>query len=161
MKKAAEILARLLDKGAKGAEAYPSVFGGWQEIAGETLAEHSRIYEIHHRNLFVEVDHPGWMQLLLLKKPSILAKVQRQYPQLQIQDMKVRVNLSASAREPPREAARGQAERATAVEEAETPAVVRKALESVTDAGLREKLRRLLLSFAARRRGTKENEATD
>ena len=71
MKKAAEILARILEeKGREIGTTYSSVFGGWSWIVGESLAEHSRVYEVKNRNLFVEVDHPGWMQLLLMKKTS-------------------------------------------------------------------------------------------
>jgi len=95
VKKAAEILARILEEKARGiGTTYSSVFGGWSWIAGESLAEHSRVYEVKNRNLFVEVDHPGWMQLLLMKKPQILRSVKRKYPVLNIKDLKIKVNLS-------------------------------------------------------------------
>ena len=95
MKKAAEILARILEEKAQGIGAtYSSVFGGWSWIAGESLAEHSRVYEVKNRNLFVEVDHPGWMQLLLMKKPQILRSLKRKYPILNIRDVKIKVNLT-------------------------------------------------------------------
>lgn len=95
MKKAAEILARILDeKGRELGTTYSSVFGGWSWIVGESLAEHSRVYEVKNRNLFVEVDHPGWMQLLLMKKPQILRSVKRKYPALNIRDVKIKVNLT-------------------------------------------------------------------
>jgi hypothetical protein len=61
---------------------------------GESLAEHSRVYEVKNRNLFIEVDHPGWMQLLFMKRPQILRSVKRKYPALNIRDVKIRVNLT-------------------------------------------------------------------
>jgi hypothetical protein len=95
VKKAAEILARILDeKGREIGTTYSSVFGGWSWIVGESLAEHSRVYEVKNRNLFVEVDHPGWMQLLLMKKPQILRSVKRKYSALNIRDVKIKVNLT-------------------------------------------------------------------
>ena len=95
MKKASEILSRVLDeKNRKLGRAYSSIFGAWSEIAGESLAEHSRIYEIANKNLFVEVDHPGWMQMLLMKKPQILRAAKRKYPAMAFRDIKVKVNLS-------------------------------------------------------------------
>lgn len=95
MKKASEILARILDeKGRKTGTTYSSIFGGWSSIVGESLAEHSRVYELRNSNLFVEVDHPGWMQLLLMKKPQILRTVKRKYPVLNIRDVKIKVNLT-------------------------------------------------------------------
>ena len=95
MKKASEILARILDeKGRENGTSYSSVFGGWPSIVGESLAEHSRVYEVRNRNLFVEVDHPGWMQLLLMKKPQILRSMKRKYSVLNIRDIKIKVNLT-------------------------------------------------------------------
>jgi hypothetical protein len=95
VKKAAEILARILDeKSRKIGTTYSSVFGGWSWIVGESLAEHSRVYEVKNRNLFIEVDHPGWMQLLFMKRPQILRSVKRKYPALNIRDVKIRVNLT-------------------------------------------------------------------
>jgi hypothetical protein len=95
VKKAAEILARILDeKGRETGMTYSSVFKGWSWIVGESLAEHSRVYEVKYQNLFVEVDHPGWMQLLLMKKPKILGSVKRKYPALDIRDLKIKVNLT-------------------------------------------------------------------
>ena len=97
MKKAAEILARMLDeKNRKLAKRYSSIFGSWEQIVGQSLAEHSRIYEIANRNLFVEVDHPGWMQLLMMKKTQILKAVRRKAPALDVKDIRVKVNLHYS-----------------------------------------------------------------
>jgi hypothetical protein len=95
MKKADEILGRILDeKSRKLGERYSSVFGAWSQIVGGSLAEHSRIYEIANGNVFIEVDHPGWMQLLLMKKNQILRSVQRKYPSLNVRDLKIKVNLN-------------------------------------------------------------------
>jgi predicted nucleic acid-binding Zn ribbon protein len=95
VKKASEILARILDEKGRGTGAtYSSIFGGWSSIVGESLAEHSRVYELRNRNLFVEVDHPGWMQLLLMKKPQILRTVKKKYAVLNIRDIKIKVNLT-------------------------------------------------------------------
>jgi hypothetical protein len=99
VKKAAEILARVLDeKNRRLAQTYSSIFGAWSQIVGESLAEHSRIYEIANRDIFIEVDHPGWMQLLLMKKPQILRTVKRKVPSMNVKDIRVKVNLSYSNR---------------------------------------------------------------
>jgi hypothetical protein len=96
MKKAEEILARLLEKGPAGAPAFHSLFGGWQEIAGPSLAEHCRAYEVRHHSLLVEADHPGWMQLFLMQKKPILARIRQRFPQLDLRDIKVRVNAAGA-----------------------------------------------------------------
>jgi hypothetical protein len=98
VKKAEEILARLLEKGPAGAPAFHSLFGGWQEIAGPSLAEHCRAYEVRHHSLLVEADHPGWMQLFLMQKKPILARIRQRFPQLDLRDIKVRVNAAGPGR---------------------------------------------------------------
>ncbi len=154
MKKAAEVLARLLDKGPPGALPFPSLFGGWQEIAGPSLAEHCRAYEVRHRCLLVECDHPGWMQLLLLQKKPILAKIRQRFPQLGMRDIKVRVSAAGAARQPVTPAPQGGREPATAAQEAgiaaPAGAEIQQALAAVADPELREKLRLLLLELERR-----------
>jgi hypothetical protein len=176
VKKASELLARLLDKGPPGALPFPALFGGWQEIAGPSLAEHCRAYEVRHRFLLVECDHPGWMQLLLMQKKPILAKIRQRFPQLGMKDVKVRVGAlrgglrpavsarsaaapqagsapagpPAGGREPAisaREAAIAPREDAA---EALPSAEIQQALSVVADPELREKLRLLLQELERR-----------
>jgi hypothetical protein len=160
MKKAEEILARLLEKGPAGAPAFHSLFGGWQEIAGPSLAEHCRAYEVRHHSLLVEADHPGWMQLFLLQKKPILARIRQRFPQLELRDIKVRVN-AAGARRPavavrkPAEAPEPAAPEAPGVPPSAPPGVppsaeIQEALAPVGDPDLREKLRLLLQELERR-----------
>jgi hypothetical protein len=96
---------------------------------------------VRNQNLFVDVDHPGWMQLLLLKKQVILAKLRRQYSQLPIRDIKIRVVPSGSL-----QGAEPSAHPSRRPEQAPPdPGEVEQALSEVRDADLKEKLRRLLL----------------
>jgi predicted nucleic acid-binding Zn ribbon protein len=150
MKKAAEILARLLERHSPEARPYSSLFGGWEQIVGDSLAEHSRVHELRQQNLFVDVDHPGWMQHLLLKKAAILARLRRQYPQLAIRDIKIRVvpRESLQAAEPEAVHPRSEPEQAP-----QAPGEVEQALSEVRDVGLKEKLRRLLLRSLQRPHG--------
>ena len=166
MKKAEEILARLLEKGPAGAPAFHSLFGGWQEIAGPSLAEHCRAYEVRHHSLLVEADHPGWMQLFLMQKKPILARIRQRFPQLDLRDIKVRVN-AAGARSPgkPRPPVQARipaqaqvpqaAPEAPSVEPPAPPGVppsaeIQEALAPVGDPDLREKLRLLLQELERR-----------
>ena len=153
MKKAAEILSRILDqKQAQAGEAYSSVFGAWSQIAGGSLAEHSRIYEISGSNLFVEVDHPGWMQLLLMKKNQVIRSVRKRYPALNIGDLKIKVNLDYSRlteghgpQTPGRdEAETGEAGHAVRMEE------IDRILSGVSPDDLKIRLKRLFLKSLQR-----------
>jgi hypothetical protein len=154
MKKAAEILARLLERHSPQAQPYSSLFGGWEQLVGDSLAEHSRVHELRQQNLIVDVDHPGWMQHLLLKKGAILAKLRRQFPQLAIRDIRVRVIEREVLRgalqntEPEAAPPGGESQQV-----AKASGEVEQALSEVRDAGLKEKLRRLLLRSLQRRHG--------
>jgi hypothetical protein len=95
VKKAAEVLAQVLDeKQRKLGQAYSSIFTTWPQIVGDSMSDHSRVYEISNGYLFIEVDHPGWMQLLLMRKPRILNAVKRKVPAMSIRDLRVKVNLN-------------------------------------------------------------------
>jgi hypothetical protein len=170
LKRADEVLAKLLElRGTSKGELYSSLFGGWPLIAGLSLADHSRVYDLKNGSLFVEVDHPGWMQLLLIRKAPILQRVKRRFPELKVQDLRVRVNLSYAGRrggrgegpqEPGREArqeAAGQAAPAApgaANPEEGAAAEVESLLAGVQSEELRRRLRRLFeSSIGSRGRG--------
>lgn len=146
MKRASDILARLIDEKADAQSLSGSgVFRSWADIAGAPLSDHSRVYELQHGQLCVEVDHPGWLQVLLLRKNQILHRVGRAYPQLKIHGLRARVNLSYAeprpvAPEPPRPPdARGPAR-------AQAPAPETEIEQAVSAAGsedLKARLRRL------------------
>jgi predicted nucleic acid-binding Zn ribbon protein len=161
VKKADEILSRLLDKGPAGAQPFHSLFGGWQELAGESLAEHCRAYEVRHRCLLVEADHPGWMQLLLMQKKAILARIRQRFPQLELRDIKVRMSATGGAarREPALAAAPAPQDGEPARPPATGPASaeVEQALAAVSDPELRRKLQ-LLLQEMERRIDTRDRK---
>jgi hypothetical protein len=154
VKKAADILARVLDdKNSKLAQHYSSIFGGWDRIVGPSLAEHSRIYEIANRSVFIEVDHPGWMQLLLMKKQQILGALKRKAPSLEVGDIRIKVNLSYSNTVPEQgESPIASKEEEYAVQEGQRRDIDR-ILSSVSQKELRGRLRRLFLKSL-------ENEAS-
>jgi hypothetical protein len=154
VKKAAEILARLLER-QPGAGAQPSgsLFGEWQEIVGLSLAEHCRAVDIRHHSLLVEADHPGWMQLLQLSRRTVLAKIRQRFPELEIRDLKVRVVAAPSGRpaqgaSPPPQAA--GAPGAPGAPGAAASPEVEEAVAAVADGALKEQLRQLLAELERR-----------
>jgi hypothetical protein len=52
-----------------------SIVAAWREIVGESVAEHSQPRSIRNQILFIEVDHPTWMQQLQFLKPTLLGQV--------------------------------------------------------------------------------------
>jgi hypothetical protein len=52
-----------------------SIVGAWNEIVGESVAEHSQPRSIRNQILFIDVAHPTWMQQLQFLKPTLLDQV--------------------------------------------------------------------------------------
>jgi len=68
---------------------YHSFFSSWKDLAGIDLAAHSKPRDIKNDVLIVEADHPGWMQMITMKKREILREVRRRFPQIRIKDVRV------------------------------------------------------------------------
>jgi predicted nucleic acid-binding Zn ribbon protein len=146
VKKAAEILGRVLDeRSRKIGKAYSSIFGTWSEIVGQSLSEHSHIYEIVNGSLFVEVDHPGWMQLLFMKKQKILQTVKRRFPDMGVKDLRIKVNLSYANTEANLEQS-GESSDGEHTVDGEQSEDIDRLLSSVPHQDLRKRLKRLFLS---------------
>jgi hypothetical protein len=83
----------------------------WAEIAavylGAALVDHSRIVDLKQCLLFIETDHPAWIQLLQTKQQHLLQAFQERFPLLSITGIAFRLSrprtapdLSAPAPEP-------------------------------------------------------------
>ncbi len=91
-KKVGDLLREFLrERGWLGKDPSAAVFLQWESVAGEPFAGHSRPVEIEDGTLTVEVDHPGWLQLLLMKKASLLSAVQEAAPAAGIRDIALRL----------------------------------------------------------------------
>ncbi len=62
-----------------------SLFNSWEEIAGSNIASHSTIHDLDGTSLIVHVDHPGWVQMIDLKKRMLLRVLNQKYPELNIE----------------------------------------------------------------------------
>ncbi len=90
MRKADDILKGLLDNyDINLGNTYSSFFKSWPSIAGLDAAAHSHVKDIEGNCLLIEVDHPGWIQILQMKKKGILAGINKKYPELSIKEMKI------------------------------------------------------------------------
>ncbi len=90
MKKADEILRQILkDLHIDENVPYSSFFNNWEKVAGIDIANHSVPEEVKNAVLYVSVDHPGWVQVILLKKRDIIRKVNALFPELHIENMRV------------------------------------------------------------------------
>jgi predicted nucleic acid-binding Zn ribbon protein len=93
MKKIGEVLKDFLrEKGWLAGNPYEPLFLGWKQIAGEALAGHSRLIDVQNGILLVEVDHPGWLQMLQLRKAAIMDAARRTAPLASVEGIRVRLS---------------------------------------------------------------------
>ncbi|MFO8063720.1 MAG: DUF721 domain-containing protein [Spirochaetota bacterium] len=101
MERAGDLLEAFLKlHNISGGEEYVAFFKSWHNIVGTDIASHTQLTDIKNGALKVEVDHPGWMQKLHMKKEQVLRKVAAQYPQLEIRTLHLRLVSEFSSRAP-------------------------------------------------------------
>jgi len=92
MERAGELLEAFLRlHNISGGEEYVAFFKSWHRMVGTDIAAHTRVTDIRNGALKVEVDHPGWMQMLQMRKDEIVRKVAKQYPALEITNLHMRL----------------------------------------------------------------------
>lgn len=136
MRRAGDILRVFLDRStADQAERYHKLFTGWQHVVGERIAAHSEIKDVHNGTVIVEVDHPGWIQMIQIKEAQIVSMLRGRYPELAIHGLRLQLpwkQSSAKGREIPvaRQADRPESDE-PATETTEQPAdpLIRSALD--------------------------------
>ncbi len=89
MKKAGDLLSAIIDEKTLGkAREYSRLFSTWEHLNTKhgipAAASHSSIQDIRHGVLIVEVDHPGWIQILQTKEQQLLSELRQSFPDLGI-----------------------------------------------------------------------------
>ena len=89
MKTAGDILSALFDERfIKKAQGYSKFFESWKDITEKNgiaaAADHSRIKDLDKGIVLVEMDHPGWKQILQTKQSKLLKDFRIRFPQLDI-----------------------------------------------------------------------------
>jgi hypothetical protein len=87
------------DKLRRG-ERYSDFFSSWPHIVGARLAAHSRVADVDRGLLVVEVEHPGWIQLLQLRQSSILEDTAKCFPELALRGIVFRLSDHGKDRRP-------------------------------------------------------------
>ncbi|HET6451156.1 MAG TPA: DUF721 domain-containing protein [Spirochaetia bacterium] len=92
MKKVGDLLRDYLrDRGWLSGSPYDPLFSGWQEIAGSAMGAHTRLADVQAGFLIVDVDHPGWMQMVRLREASLLDAARRAAPAVTVEGIRVRL----------------------------------------------------------------------
>ncbi len=90
MEKAGALLHALFERlSIQDERGFVRFFSSWRKIAGNDLADHSKLVDVRHNAAVVVVDHPGWMQLLRMQQERILGHIQQEFPDLEIHTMHI------------------------------------------------------------------------
>jgi hypothetical protein len=176
MRRVGDLLSVIIDeKMIHKAQGYSKLFASWARITQKhgiaAAAVHSRIRELDRNILLVEADHPGWMQILQLNGHRLLEDLQLQFPDLGISGISFRLSRTLSPGESTegeladqRETAEGgpsdDLSLADPPPEESPPGDIQKGgqdkkaiYEKIKDKELRETLKSLEKSIAAKKRG--------
>jgi len=97
VRKASDLLGILLSPAVRDkADAWTRFSDFWKHAAGENLAAHSRVADVRNGIVFVEAEHPGWIQLLQMRQNQILDAVARTFPELGISGIAFRLAKDGS-----------------------------------------------------------------
>ncbi len=95
IKKAGEVISVLFNNlSSQQFEDSSRLFKTWKDAVGDRIAAHSRVLDVHNGSVIVEVDHPGWNQMIGYRKQAVLTQLQHQFPELGIKTMSIRVKTA-------------------------------------------------------------------
>lgn len=92
MKRVGDLLRQLLEeRGWASGDPYSPLFAGWPGVVGEELASHCSLVEVEDGVLVVEVDHPGWLQMVSMRRQAVLEAARRAAPGARITGLRARI----------------------------------------------------------------------
>ena len=155
MKTAGDILSALFDERfVEKARGYSKFFDSWTDITAKNgiaaAADHSQIKDLDRGVVLIEIDHPGWKQVLQTKQSKLLNDFRIRFPDLDISGISLMLGSGkpqdvAKESEPAYEAK--DAQKSEIEKEPEISAageeLVARGYEAIKDEVLRERLRRL------------------
>ncbi|MDR0502905.1 MAG: DUF721 domain-containing protein [Treponema sp.] len=159
MKKAGDILSALFDERfMQKAQGYSKLFNSWADITARngiaSAADHSRIKELDRGILLIELDHPGWKQILQTKQTKFLNDFRIRFPELNISGISLMLGQPEAGGETIRTAENIQT--AEVIPEEQPSAT---GYNAIKDDDFREKLIKLGQSIAADEKAGKKQGA--
>ena len=157
MKRVGDVLSVIFDERLmKKAQSYSTLFSCWEDITEKngiaSAADHSWIKSLDQGLVWIEVDHPGWKQILQIKESKLLSDFRFRFPDMDISGISIilckpgirpQAADGETAAQPLMPDKYPLAPEPTAVESAE-------GYDAIKDGALKEVLVRLEKSIAAR-----------
>ena len=94
MKRVGDVLSTIFDEGLmKKAKGYSALFSCWKDLTEKNniaaAADHSWIKSLERGLVWIEVDHPGWKQILQTKESKLLSDFRRRFPEMDISGISI------------------------------------------------------------------------
>ena len=162
MKTAGDILSALFDERfMKKARGYSKLFDSWTDITAKNgiaaAADHSRIKDLDRGILLVEMDHPGWKQILQTKQTKLLNDFRRRFPDMDISGISLILSTSGNAqksdvRSEPQTPENFSTEPAALEKPVleQVPGEISNGYDSIKDEGFKQRLKQLEQTIATR-----------
>ncbi len=94
LKRIGDLLAEYLrSRGWQGEDPCAKIFLDWSATVGEKFCEHTKPVELTDGVLFIEADHPGWLQMVSLEKASLLEAIRKAAPRANVMEIKARLGV--------------------------------------------------------------------
>ena len=94
VKRAGDVLSAIFDESfMRQAGGYSALFSCWKDLMEKNgiaaAADHSWIKSMEKGIVWLEVDHPGWKQILQTKESELLSDFRRRFPDMEISGISV------------------------------------------------------------------------
>ena len=148
MKTAGSILSALFDEGfMKKAHGYSKFYNSWKDITEKNgiaaAGDHSRIKDFDKGIVIIEIDHPGWKQILQTKQSKLLNDFRYRFPDLNIEGLSLMLGSGEPQVIPKGAENLDKIEERTNVTTKEKQIPANKGIEEIKDENFKEKLKKL------------------
>ena len=101
MKRVGDVLSAIFDEDLmKKAKGYSALFSCWQDLTEKNgiaaAADHSWIKSLERGLVWIEVDHPGWKQILQTKESKLLSDFRYRFPDMDISGISIMLSRTGS-----------------------------------------------------------------
>jgi hypothetical protein len=164
VKRAGDIISALFDEGfMEKAGRYSALFSCWKDLTEKNgiayAADHSWIKSMEKGLVWIEVDHPGWKQVLQTKQSKLLSDFCRRFPDMDISG--ISISLCRPGARPWQAEEQNEADRQKPPEPDHTPAegngASNSGYDAIKDNALKDALKRLEKNVAAREKKASKN----
>jgi hypothetical protein len=94
MRSVGDVLSAIFDEDLmKKARGYSAFFSCWKELTAKNgiaaAGDHSWVKSMERGLVWIEVDHPGWKQILQTKESDLLSDFRQRFPEMDISGISI------------------------------------------------------------------------